>query len=71
VTPSKQGKRNLNPHKPARIAMILYGRSYASQGGGSMDFWDSIPDTAKEFCRQCVAEIEQAPKEERDDDTRE
>lgn len=58
-------KRNLNPHKAAVAAMYLYGREYAAQGGGSMDFWDSLPDRQKGLCRNLVAAIERARSEKR------
>ena len=39
---AKNDERNLNPHKPAVMAMCLLSRHYAAQSGGSMDFWDSL-----------------------------
>ncbi len=58
--------RNLNPHKAARVAMILWNERYAfKQRGGSMDFWDSLTDGERETCRGLVREIEAAPKENR------
>ena len=59
----KDQRRNLNPHKPARVAMYLYGEAYSRQKGGSMDFWDSLPESSKRLCRQLVAEIEASPAE--------
>lgn len=59
----KDQKRNLNPHKAARAAMFLHCDRYASQGDGSMDFWDSLTDREKNFCRACVCEIERSPAE--------
>lgn len=59
----KDQKRNLNPHKPAKAAMYLYGAAYSKFGGGSMDFWDSISDSAKRLCRDLVADIEKCPSE--------
>ena len=58
-----QAKRNLNPHKPARVAMILWNEKYASQGGGSMDFWDRLSESDKKLCRDILQQIEQAPPE--------
>lgn len=59
----KDETRNLNPHKPALVAMWLYGARYAAQMGGSMDFWDKLSDTEKRLCRKLVSEINEAPEE--------
>lgn len=59
----EQAQRDLNPHKPARFAMWLWGRRYAYQGLGSMGFWDSLTESEQALCRQAVAEIEAAPAE--------
>ena len=56
-------KRNLNPHKQARAAMYLFGKRYAAQRGGSMDFWDSLSDSDKRLCRKLVEDIEKSPDE--------
>ena len=56
--------RNLNPHKAARVAMYLYGHAYAAQRGGSMDFWDDLPEGRKNVCRKLVAELADTPDEE-------
>ncbi len=50
-------KRNLNPHKAARVAMCLYASRYAAQGGGSMDFWDRLTEAEKRTCRGIVEQI--------------
>ena len=42
--------RNLNPIMPARVAMIIWGKEYSEQRGGSMDFWDSLDDYRKRTC---------------------
>ena len=49
---------NLDPHKPARVAMILFNERYAQQCGGSMDFWESLTDSQRDLCRNLVAQIE-------------
>jgi hypothetical protein len=59
----KDQTRNLNPHKAAIVAMLLYSSSYAAQGGGSMDFWDGLPKQKKILCRDLVDRIEKAPEE--------
>ncbi len=59
----KDQTRNLNPHKSAKAAMWLFGQRYAAQGGGSMDFWDSLSESDKNLCRNLVADIAAAPVE--------
>ncbi len=59
----KDQQRNLNPHKPARAAMWLWSEKYAKQGGGSMDFWDSLSEVEKDMCRRMVSDIEAARNE--------
>lgn len=62
---AEQARRNRNPHKAARIAMILWAKSYASQAGGSMDFWDALTNNQKRLCREILEEINAAPAEVR------
>lgn len=57
--------RNLHPHKAAVAAMWLYGSAYSRQCGGSMDFWDALPNSSKRLCRDLVKEIEKARPEAR------
>jgi hypothetical protein len=60
---AKKHQRNLNPHKAARVAMILWGSQYAAGGRGSMDFWDQLSESDQKLCRGLVAEILEAPSE--------
>lgn len=59
--------RNLNAHKPAIVAMSLWGERYAAQSGGCMDFWDTLDKYEKRLCRGIVERInaarEEAPEE--------
>ena len=55
--------RNLNPHKAALIAMTLYGKEYAAQRGGSMDFWEKLSPGRKDTCREIVAQLSKSPDE--------
>lgn len=55
--------RNLYPHKPALIAMLLWNHEYAAQRGGSMDFWDKLSESDKRICRDALKDIEAAPNE--------
>lgn len=55
--------RNLNPHKPAVVAMFMYSREYAAQGGGSMDFWDRLDESRKDLCRDLLERLKSAPDE--------
>ena len=59
----KRDRRNLNPHKPALVAMWIWGREYAAQRGGSMDFWDGLADGDKQTCRACLERLKLAPNE--------
>jgi hypothetical protein len=59
----KRNLRNLNPHKPAVAARFLWGKEYAAQGGGSMDFWDRLDQSRKRLCRDLVERIKAAPDE--------
>jgi hypothetical protein len=54
---------NLNAHKPAVLAMYMWGHRYSQQCGGSMDFWESLSDSEKRICREGVNRIERAPEE--------
>ena len=53
----KDQTRNLDPHRPAKCAMWLYGHEYSKQGGGSMDFWDKLTKSQKETCRRMAEDI--------------
>jgi hypothetical protein len=54
----KNQTRNLNPHRAAKAAMWLYGKDYANQGGGSMDFWDRLPKHRKQTSIRMIKELE-------------
>jgi hypothetical protein len=60
---TKSNARNLNPHKPAVMAMCIFSGRYAAQSGGSMDFWGSLSSGEQKTCRDLVARLEQAPVE--------
>ena len=49
--------RNLNPSPQAVVAMIIWGKEYSEQGGGSMDFWDQLDKHRKNRCKSVVKEI--------------
>lgn len=49
--------RNFHPHAEARMAMWLFGARYAAQGGGSMDFWDSLRPHEQALCVTAVNDI--------------
>ncbi len=50
-------ERNLNLSPQAVVAMIIWGKEYSEQGGGSMDFWDQLDQPRKDRCRSVVNEI--------------
>lgn len=55
---------DLDPHKPARAAMWLWGACYAKSGLGSMGFWrEQLTEEERDLCRRMVAEIEAARPE--------
>lgn len=49
--------RNLNPTPEARFAMFHWHKEYASQHGGSMDFYDALSADDKRYCAIAVREI--------------
>ena len=56
-------RRNINPTAEALVAMNIWGDDYAfKQRGGSMDFWDSLPEFKKDRCRDLVNRIREADK---------
>lgn len=57
----KQSERDLNPTAPAKVAMILYNKRYASQNLGSMGFFDSLSSTEKNACIRYAEDIKEAP----------
>lgn len=56
-------RRDLNPHKPAKLAMYLWPRHYADSGLGSMGYWDSLDEQQRDYCRRCVADVATARDE--------
>lgn len=55
-------QRNLNPHKAARLAMLVWHDEYAAQGGGSMDFYDSLTAFQKRQLLTWLKDIDDSPK---------
>ena len=61
LTEKQRAARNLNPHAEAILAMAIWSENYAfKQRGGSMDFWDSLPDWKKKHCQTVVQRIRSA-----------
>lgn len=58
LTTAERTARNLNAHAEATFARFHWHDSYAKQGGGTMDFWDTLSRPQKAFCRDAVAEIQ-------------
>jgi hypothetical protein len=52
--------RNLNPTPEARLAMLIWGKRYSEQRGGSMDFWDSLTPSEQRICEEGVEKILEA-----------
>lgn len=60
----ERAQRNLNPHKAARLAMVIWNEDYAfKQRGGVMDFWDSLPEGKKWTARRALKAINDCPDE--------
>ena len=60
----KDQQRNLHPIAPALLAMLKWGDEYAAQRGGSMDFWDKLPEGRKRVCIDQAERIRKAPMAE-------
>ena len=52
--------RNLNPHAAACVAMAIWGKRYAAQRGGSMNFWDSLTKGEKQTAAGIANNIRKA-----------
>lgn len=63
MSKEERTRENLNPHRPAKAAMWLFGSRYANYTGGSIDFWESLSDTDRAICRRLVDDIINAPEE--------
>lgn len=58
ATDLAHARRNLHPHAEALLAMALWPHDYAhKQRGGSMDFWDKLPEEKKRYCRDTVSAV--------------
>jgi len=55
--------RNLNPHREARLAMLVWAEEYTAHLGGSMDFWDSLDDNRKNLCRLWCTTLQETRRE--------
>lgn len=60
-----RAQRNLNPTPEAVFAMFHWSADYARQNGGSMDYYDSLPQPRQEFCKRSVDGILQAAEKHR------
>ncbi len=49
--------RNLNPTPEATVARIIWGKEYAAQRGGTMDFWDTLSPDRQRRCWAVVTEL--------------
>jgi len=59
--------RDLNPHKEAIVAMLLWNKEYAQSGRGSMNFYEHyLSESDRRICREQVDKILKAPSELRD-----
>ena len=56
---------NMNPHRPASVAMVLFNKEYAAQKGGAIDFWRKLSEIQKDICRRLAQSIVNAPDEQK------
>lgn len=62
MTERERTQRNINPHREARLAMLVWGADYANQRGGSMDFYDRLSDSKKRNLREWCDALDAAPR---------
>lgn len=55
--------RNLNAHREARLAIIVWGKEYSEQRGGTMDFWDGLSESRQRLCRGWCGDLETFERE--------
>jgi len=51
-------KRNLNPTPAAKVAMIIWGKKYSEQRGGSMEFFNALSEDMRNRCELVVTELQ-------------
>ena len=54
---------NIHPHREARLAIIVWGKEYSEQRGGSMDFWDCLDESRKRLCREWCNNLDNTDRE--------
>ena len=54
--------RNLNQQREAKLAMIVWGKEYSEQRGGSMDFWDKISESRQKLCIEWCTKLEKTER---------
>jgi len=57
--------RDLNAHREARLARLLYNNEYAAQRGGQHTFWKGLSKGEKQTVRECLDELEKWPREKK------
>ena len=53
-----ENRDNLNPHREAILAMMVWHNEYAAQRGGVMDFWRKLPISKKTQCIEWCNRLE-------------
>ncbi len=56
-------RRNLSPHAEAKLAISLWGAEYGPQRLGCMDWYDSLPESRKNLCREILDDLAGLPRE--------
>lgn len=54
---------NMNPHKPAIVAILIYGELFPPRIDEAMDLWDTLSEEPQAYCRAAVKSISQARRE--------
>jgi len=63
MTDTERTRSNFNPHREARLAMLVYHREYAAQSGGVMDFYESLPSATRLMLNRWCDELDATRRE--------
>jgi hypothetical protein len=61
----RKANRNLNPHKEAYLATLVWGEEQAAaeQEGGCMDFYDTLSEPRKKLLAGWIDQLEGLPRQ--------
>jgi len=69
MTDTERTRSNFNPHREARLAMLVYHREYAAQSGGVMDFYESLPSATRLMLNRWCDELDATRREATEGET--